>query len=103
VNRRALLPWLFAACSAFVQAHGATTSGHVMWLAPIPWGVALMLAAADAPTLRLAIRRGALLSAAIGVVSSAHQWGIAFNAGIDYGVVLLYNFLAWGLNGAIAT
>jgi apolipoprotein N-acyltransferase len=97
------LPWLFALCSAFVQAHGATTSGHFMWLAPIPWGVALMLAAADAPTLVLAVRRGALLSGVIGVVSSAHLWGIAFYAGVVYGVVLAYHFLAWGLVGGIAT
>jgi apolipoprotein N-acyltransferase len=101
MNVPAYVPWLLALCSALVQAHGATTMGHLMWLAPIPWGIALILACRDL-TPRSAARRGAALGALVGVVSSAHLWGIAYYHESVYLVVLVYHALVWGTFSAYA-
>jgi apolipoprotein N-acyltransferase len=101
MNAPRLLPWLLALCSALVQAHGATTSGHLMWLAPVPWGAALILACRDLPA-RRAGRRGAALGALVGVVSSAHLWGIAYYHGSVYALILAYHALVWGAFSAFA-
>lgn len=95
------LPWLLALCSALVQAHGATTSGHLMWLAPIPWGMALILACRDLEA-RHAARRGGALGVLVGVVSSAHLWGIAYYHESVYVLILGYHALVWGAFSAFA-
>jgi apolipoprotein N-acyltransferase len=97
----ALAPWLLALCSALVQAHGATTSGHLMWLAPIPWGIALLLACRDLEP-RKAAKEGAKLGALVGVVSSAHLWGIAYYHESVFLVVLVYHAIVWGAFSAYA-
>lgn len=92
------LGWSCAALSALLQAHGAMTSGHLMWLAPIPWAVAAMIAARAPRPVGLASLMGALA----GVVSSLHLWGVYFYAPSVYAAVVGYHAVVWGGFTALA-
>ncbi|HVU01030.1 MAG TPA: nitrilase-related carbon-nitrogen hydrolase [Polyangiaceae bacterium] len=101
MNERSRVPLLLALCSAFVQAHGAITTGHLMWLAAVPWGAALVLACRDSSPARAA-RTAFGLGAWIGAVSSAHLWGIAYYHPAVYVLTIAYHALVWGTFSAFA-
>lgn len=97
------LPWVLVVLSALLQAYGAMSSGHVMWLAPVPWGLALALRLSRAPTGWLgALRAGAGPSALLGLVAGAQQWGVAYYAAGAWALLIAYHVLVWGLFGALA-
>ncbi|MCC6213249.1 MAG: apolipoprotein N-acyltransferase [Polyangiaceae bacterium] len=91
MKRERLFGWTCAVLAALVQAHAAMSWGHLMWLAPVLWGLAAMVASRSPAPRRLALAMGAVQ----GVVASAHLWGVYFYAPSVYAVVIGYHLVLW--------
>lgn len=100
-RRRRAVPWVLAVAAGSVQAHGAMTSGHLVWLGAILLGAALMLGLPERATVRAAMLRGLGIGGLAGLVAGAHQWGIGYYALSVYAVAAGYAALAWGAYSAV--
>ncbi len=93
---------LMATFSGTAQAHAATTSGHLNWVAHIPWVLGLMAIANRPGSCWSAVKGGLALSALTGMIAGAHLWGIVYYHGAVYVLVIAFHSLVWSIFGCAA-